>query len=173
MFKKFVIPGIILAAAFFISSCGQGVLNDEKPVAEVGNKKLYLSEVASVIPNDLDSSDSSQLADKYIRKWVRQELLLQKAEENLSLDLKNVNRELEAYRNSLIIFRYKNELMAQRLDTTVSSNEILEYYLEHADNFKLNRNIVKAIFMKIPADFANPEMLKKMSSNTTHEGMDE
>ena len=51
--------------------------------------------------------------------------------------------------------------------------EILEYYLEHADNFKLNRNIVKAIFMKIPADFANPEMLKKMSSNTTQEGMDE
>lgn len=164
---------LVFAAALLCSGCGQNVLNNEKPIAEVGNKKLYLSEVASVVPNDLDSRDSSLLANDYIKKWIRQELMLQKAEENLSIDLKNVNRELEEYRNSLIIFRYKNELMAQRMDTTVNNSEILEYYLEHAGNFKLNRDIVKAVFMKIPAEFANPDALKDMSSNATPEGIGE
>lgn len=173
MFKQAQIFALLLTALIYLGGCGQNVLNNDKPVAEVGNKKLYISEVTSVIPNDLDSKDSALLADNYIRKWVRQTLMLQKAEENLSIDLKNVNRELEEYRNSLIIFRYKNELMAQRMDTTVSNSEIKDYYLNHADNFKLTKNIVKAVYLMIPADLADPDMLKEMSIDTTPEGTGE
>lgn len=173
MLRQISILGLVLAAAVWCAGCGGNILNDDNAVAEVGHKKLYLSEVASVIPNDLDNRDSSLLADDYIKKWIRKELMLQKAEENLSIDLKNVNRELEEYRNSLIIFRYKNELMAQRMDTTVSNNEILEYYSDHAENFKLNRDIVKAVFMKIPAEYANPAELKEMSIDASPEGIGE
>jgi hypothetical protein len=140
-------------------------------MAEVGAKKLYLSEVSAVIPYDLDPIDSTVMADDYIRKWVSQELMLQKAEENLPEDLKNVNRELEEYRNSLIIFRYKNELMSQRMNTNVSDAETMEYYLQNAENFKLNHIIVKAVTIKMPVDFANPENLKKLCSDNTEEGI--
>ncbi len=173
MFKYLLKYSFIALIAVGPGGCEPAVQNDDKLVAEVGNKKLFNSEVSGVVPNNLDEKDSTIMADEYVRKWIRHELMLQKAEENLSMELKNVNRELEEYRNSLIIFRYKNELMAQRMDTTVSDSEIMEYYLEHVDNFKLNQNIVKAVFIKIPAEFANPDSLKSMTSKTTQEGINE
>jgi hypothetical protein len=173
MFKLFLKYGLFLVAALGFGGCRQNMQNSDKLVAEVGNKKLYLSELSAVIPNELDKTDSTVMAEEYIRKWIREELMLLKAEENLSFDLKDVTRELEEYRNSLIIFRYKNELLAQRMDTTVSDNEIMEYYLEHAENFKLNRDIVKAAYIRIPAELANPDLLKEMSSNSTEEGINE
>lgn len=173
MSDKLIYYLFLLIFALLFNSCKNNDQKEDKVVAEVGAKKLLLSEIAAVVPNELDDKDSTVLAEDYIRKWIRQELLLQKAEENLSVDLKNVNRELEEYRNSLIIFRYKNELMAQRMDTTVSHSEISKYYSDNTENFRLNKNIVKAIFIKIPAEFADPAELKKMSSNTTQEGINE
>jgi hypothetical protein len=172
MFKQLVKYKICIFVLLF-SGCEPSVNDNNGVIAEVGAKKLYLADVSAVIPYDIDPKDSAAIADDYIRKWVRQELILQKAEENLPAELKNVNRELEEYRNSLIIFRYKNELMAQRMNTTVSETETMEYFLQHAENFKLNRIIVKAAFIKIPADFANPANLKKLSSDTTEEGVAE
>ena len=173
MSDKLIYYLFLLIFALLFNSCKNNDQKEDKVVAEVGAKKLLLSEIAAVVPNELDDKDSTVLAEDYIRKWIRQELLLQKAEENLPVDLKNVNRELEEYRNSLIIFRYKNELMAQRMDTTVSHSEISKYYSDNTENFRLNKNIVKAIFIKIPAEFADPAELKKMSSNTTQEGINE
>jgi hypothetical protein len=172
----FKVPGkysLLLFTAILIYGCLPTMDTGDVVVAEVGSKKLLLSEVSAVIPNNLDRRDSTVMADDYIRKWIRHELVLRKAEENLPADLKNVTRELEEYRNSLIIFRYKNELMAQRMDTTVGNTELMNYYTQHAENFKLNRNIVKAVFLKIPAEFANPEVLKKMASDTSEEGINE
>jgi hypothetical protein len=171
MFKVLLKYGLSFFLFFFISGCGERIENNDKVVAEVGGKKLYLTDVSAVVPSDLPREDSAIMADDYIRKWVRQELVLQKAEENLSAELKNVTRELEEYRNSLIIFRYKNELMAQRMDTTVTDAEILELYSQTPENFSLDRCIVKAVYMKIPADFANPDLLKQMAANTSEEGI--
>jgi hypothetical protein len=170
MYKWFIPYGIILLTILIVGCVPSDEVNDTV-MAEVGAKKLYLSEVSAVIPYDLNPADSAVMADDYIRKWIRQELMLQKAEENLPAELKNVDRELEEYRNSLIIFRYKNELMAQRMNTTVSDAETMEYYLQNAENFKLNQIIVKAVSVKIPVDFANPDNLKKLCNDTTEEGI--
>lgn len=173
MFKQLIKYYLLVAVTLSFFACELKNQEIDKVVAKVGNKKLLLSEVAAVIPNDLQPEDSAVMAEDYIRKWVRQELVLQKAEENLSAELKNVTRELEEYRNSLIIFRYKNELMAQRMDTTVSDAEILDYYTQNIDNFKLTKAIVKAVFLKIPADFANPSILKELTTDTSAPGINE
>ena len=173
MFKSFCKYSVLILAAMLIFGCNLNKQVDDKVVAEVGNKKLALSEVAAVIPNNLTPEDSAVMAEDYIRKWVQQELVLQKAEENLSPELKNVIHELEEYRKSLIIFRYKNELMAQRMDTVVSDSEIMDYYTQNAENFKLAKAIVKAVFLKVPADFANPSMLKELTSDTSAPGINE
>lgn len=173
MFKFLLRYSSFIIAFSTFAGCGVSVENEGKVVAEVGIKKLLLSDVAAIIPNDLQPEDSALMAEDYVRKWIRQELVLQKAEENLSAELKNVNRELQEYRNSLIIFRYKNELMAQRMDTTVSHSEIMDYYTQNTENFKLNNHIVKAVFMKIPAEYANPQLLKEMAGNTSEEGINE
>jgi hypothetical protein len=142
-------------------------------IAAVGEKKLMNKDLAEVIPDNLDENDSILMANDYIKKWIQKELLLQKAEENLTPEQKNVNKELQEYRNSLLIYKYKNELLKQRMDTTVSTQQIQDYYDSNKDNFNLNKNIVKAIFIKIPNDFANREELKLFSDDTSEEGLAE
>ena len=80
---------------------------------------------------------------------ILQELLLMKAEENLNAGMKDVNKELEEYRSSLIVYRYKNELMKQKMDTMVKEADIQKYFNENRESFILNKNIVKAIFIKV------------------------
>ena len=170
MWRQFVKYLLILFVLGYVSACEPEEGNSDKVVAEVGMKKLYLSEIDAIIPSNAERADSAALADDYIQKWIKQKLLLKKAEDNLSSELKNVSRELEEYRNSLIIFRYKNELMAQKMDTAVSNEQIRDYYLHHMENFMLNKNIIKGIYLKIPAELANPDFLKEFAGNpSAHE----
>lgn len=131
-------------------------------VAKVGDKVLTLKELEKDIPNYLDKDDSTIWADDYIKKWVQRELLLLKAEENLSDQMKDVTKELEEYRSSLIIFRYKNELVKQKMDTTVKESDIEGYFNQHRESFILNRNIVRAIYIKVPVEVSNPESIKDL-----------
>ena len=151
----------IVVVTFLLAACN---LFQEKsvPIAKVGDKVLTLKDLERDIPNYLDKDDSVMWADDYIKKWVERELLLMKAEENLSDQMKDVSKELEEYRNSLIIFRYKNELLKQKLDTTVKESDIENYFNQHRESFILNRNIVRAIYIKVPVEVSSPESLKDM-----------
>lgn len=154
----------IILTALIISSCSS-VFEKEDPVAKVGAKVLTMTELAKNTPDYLDPTDSSLWADDYIKKWVQRELLLQKAEENLKVDLKDVSVELEEYRNSLIVFRYKNELIKEKMDTLLKDSDIQKYFNVHRESFILNRNIVKAIYIKIPLQVASPENLRELCAS--------
>lgn len=171
MFKtiyKYSFPfllGIVLIQCSYIS--------EEKVVAEVSDKKLFVSDLSEIIPNGINEADSAIMANDYIKKWIKQELVIQKANENLSLEQKDVTRELQEYRNSLIIYKYKNELMKQRMDTSVTQEQIEQFYTANPENFKLIYNIVKAIFVKIPNEVSNPALLKSLAADTSEEGLAE
>jgi len=170
-FKHFLKYGLFATALLLLGGCASET--DDTPIAKVGDKVLYQSNISEMLPKNSTSEDSILLVNDYINKWIKQQLLIQKADENLSPEQKNVDAELMAYRNSLIIYKYKNELIKQRLDTVVSSKEIEEYYTNHSADFNLNRCIVKAIFVQIPSDLANPELIKTMVDDTSDEGLAE
>lgn len=165
---KFII--IILLGLVILNCTKSDSVNDEV-VAQVGEKKLLQSEISQILPSNLEESDSVLMADEYIKKWVKQELLIKKANENLTIEQKDLTREIEEYRNSLIIYKYKNELMNQQMDTLVTERQIELYYNANHFNFQLNHNIVKAIFVKVPLDVANPKLLKELVDNDSAEGI--
>ncbi len=154
----------IIVLGSFLTSCSLFVEKSE-PVAMVGNHVLTIEELKTYIPDYLDNTDSSLWADDYIKKWIQRELLLMKAEENLKADMKDVSKELEDYRSSLIVYRYKNELMKQKMDTTVKEADIQKYFIENKESFILNRNIVKAIYIKVPVQVSSPENIKDLCAN--------
>lgn len=161
--------GIYIALMLgFLSACA---LLEERsePVAKVGEKILAMDELKNNIPDYLDETDSALWADDYIKKWIQRELLLLKAEENLKAEMKDVSRELDEYRNSLIVYRYKNELMKEKMDTTVSEDALAKYFQEHRESFILNRNIVKAIYIKVPVQVSSPENIKELCASTDPE----
>ncbi len=171
VFKSLTTYGLFIAGLFLMASCSDKIENN--PVATVGDKTLYQSNISEILPKNCSPEDSILLVNEYIDKWVKEELLVQKADENLSLQQKDVEKELQAYRNSLLIYKYKNELVKQHMDTVVSYQEIEEYYNQHPDNFKLTRSIVKAVFVVIPSDIANPELIKELVQDTSEEGIAE
>jgi len=151
----------IIVFLTFLTACSLFVEEGE-PVAKVGNHVLTMEELKTNIPDYLDDTDGLLWADDYIKKWVQRELLLLKAEENLKTEMKDVSRELEEYRNSLIVYRYKNELMKQKMDTTVKESDVQKYFNENKESFILNRNIVKAIYIKVPVEVSSPENIKDL-----------
>ena len=85
--------------------------------------------------------------------------------QRLSKEEKDVSKELEAYRQSLLRYRYEQRYINERLDTTVSKKQIDEYYGSHKESFKLERPILKARFMNIPKDSPNLQKIKKLMSS--------
>ena len=163
------IIGIVLPA---LTSCRaiSSFLSKEEAVAEVGSARLYRSDLNMVIPKGLAYEDSVRLAKSYINTWALDQVFLSIAEQQLSKAEKDVTRELEDYRTSLLKFRYEQLYVNERLDTAVSDDKVEEYYQAHKDKFILRRPLVKARFLKISAESPTlKELKKKMSSEEVND----
>lgn len=130
----------------------------EKPVARVYSEYLYPSDLEGIVPKGTSSADSVLLVQSYIENWIRQTVILKQASDNVDLDQDALEKQLETYRQSLIIYSYEQQLIAQNLDTTVSNTQIRKYYEENKDNFELKKSIIKATYAKIPKNAHRIEM---------------
>ena len=148
---------ILLISAF--CSCG-GKDPEEDAIARVYDKYLTKTELAGIVPYGLSSKDSLALIQEYIDEWIRRNLVLRRAELNLTDEQKDVNAQLEDYRSSLITFAYERELVRQKLDTTVSDAEIESYYRENAANFELKSNIIRLKYLKLSLKAPNADKAK-------------
>lgn len=119
-------------------ACNENFNEQESPVAKVFDKYLLLSEVKSIIPAGTPSADSAILAQSYVRNWITKQLLLHKANQNLSDEEKNIRKQVEDYSSSILIHKYKEKLVSQKLDRRVSEDEITRYYDNNKFNFILN-----------------------------------
>ena len=107
-----------------------------------------------------------KLALQYINSWATDMMFNDLADKELSKSEKNVDKELEAYRQSLLKFRYEQKFINQRLDTAVTESQIENYYESHIENFKLQLPIAKAQFLYISSDSPNLGIImKKMTSS--------
>jgi len=140
----------------------------EKPVAKVIDKYLYLDEIKYIIPNNSSKEDSLLLARSYINQWITKQLLLHNAELNLTEKEKDITKLINDYRTSLLIYRYKQKLLAQKLKITIEDKDLEKYYNKYKFNFTLNHNIVKALYIKLPKNAPGLVRLKKLykSENT-------
>lgn len=151
-----------LLLLFLVSSCKYFIKqSDENPVARVYDQYLYSEELRRVIPSGASKEDSMQLATNYINNWVKQHLLVRKAELNLPEEKKDVQKQLDDYRNSLILFLYQEELVKQRLDTTVRQSEIEAYYEANKQNFALKENILRAVYVKLDKQNKSVNKIRK------------
>lgn len=138
----------------------------ERPVARVYDKELYPSDLKGLVPKGSNAKDSALIIDAYINNWIRQTVTLKQAEENVEYNNEEIEKKLQSYRNSLIIYSYEQQLVAQRLDTGVSMKEIEEYYRLNSSNFELKKSIVKASYAKIPKSALKVDLARKWFRST-------
>lgn len=126
--------------------------NDSSLLARVQNKYLYISDIQDIIPNNITPRDSITFVRSYVKDWIKTNLMIYQAEYNLPKNQLDFSKQLEDYRNSLIIYRYETQLINQNLDTIVTDDDIEEYYYEHLNDFELKENITKAVYVIIDND---------------------
>lgn len=153
-----------LLAVLLLSGCDvlPWAKSNEDVLAKAHSKYLYASEIQGLIKPGTPPQDSITIVSNYINSWVRQQLLLYQAEKNLTQGQKNFEKQLEDYRNSLIIYEYESNLVRQKLDTVVSMVEIQKYYDKNRANFELKENIVKASYVQIENESEELAKLKKL-----------
>lgn len=132
-----------------------------EPVAKAGDAVLYYDDIKDLVPAGTSSKDSVLLIKQFVDNWVREVLVIQKAEQNLDEEQKNVEKQLNDYRKSLITYIYEKELVKQKLDTVVSDTEIEEYYNSNKAEFELKDNIIKVIYVKVSKKAPGIDKLKK------------
>lgn len=154
---------IYLFVIVLLTACSSAPVKDKNrlAIARANNAYLYADDIIDIVPKGTATKDSIELTKQYIDNWVRESLVIQKAEDNLGDEQKNVEKQLQDYRNSLITYAYEKELVKQKLDTVVSSSEIETYYNNNKADFELKDNIIKVIYVKVSRKAPGIEKLKK------------
>lgn len=118
-------------------------------LVKVGNKILYKSDLEDNILPGLSSEDSIIAAEHFIHTWINENLLYNVATKNIN-DKENIERLVENYRKSLMIYQYEEQLINERLTKEIDEQSLYDYYNLNKDKLKLERPLIKGLFLKVP-----------------------
>ena len=166
MFKYLLTASVIL----FFTSCNSTDSDPlDAPVVKVGNKVLTKHDLYDIIPDQISKNDSIIFAQDFMSRWIRSELMLRKAELNLTPEEKDVSKLLEEYRRSLLVNQYQQKMLQQKYSPMITEREIKEYYKKMIDNFILNEHIVKGVFIILPRSAPNIKDIRKWYKSDAEE----
>jgi hypothetical protein len=133
-------------------------------LARANNDYLYLSDLSGLTKN-MSIKDSVAFLANYSESWVRRRLLLKKAEENVPIDELGIDKKVEDYRQSLLLYEYEKELINQKLDKGVSEAEIQEFYDKNKDKFTLESDIYDVQYVEIHTDAQDLDKMRQIILN--------
>ena len=143
----------LILIAILLSSCNELTsIKNDKLVSRVGENYLYESEIP-----DFSLYEDSLIRKKvFIDSWARENILFDLSLVNLDQkSIINLDELIERYKRDLYINSYKDILVNSMVDSIISDSEIDEYYDKNLNKFKLNEDLIKFRFVKIPLDNIN------------------
>lgn len=141
-----------------LSSCKQ----KDTVVAEAYHAKLYLSQLAAQIPDSFSPADSAQLAQILIEDWIKQQIILHEARQALPLKSQNFEKEIDEYKNTLLVNTYFNFLTSDSGQFTVSDDELEQFIKKYESRYTVNREIIKINYVKTARDSKLIKELKEL-----------
>lgn len=160
--------GVLIGIAFLMLLAGCDYFeksSNEVVVAECYGKYLYESDLEGIVPKGASIMDSIQRVSTFIDSWIKRQVLIHQAENNLDKEKLDLKKQLEEYRNSLIIYEYESQLINQKLDTIVREDEITEYYEQNKEDFQLRNTMVRVAYVILDEDSKQKATFKKLLSD--------
>ena len=155
----------------FLGACtmGGGQQSEQGDLlAKVHSKSLYLSELDGMFPEGTTPEDSLAIIQAYIERWTREALLLNEAEQNVPSDL-NIDKLVRDYRASLIRHNYEKALVEQYLDSTITQEQLMEFYEANKEQYQLETPIMRCYFIKAPLPVEESEKLRQLWNSDDEE----
>ena len=120
-----------------------------KPYLEVEGKFLYADEIEQVIPPNVNDTDSTEIAQSYIRKWATDVLMYENAKRNIT-NKAEIDELVENYRKSLTIHQYQQRMIEQRLPKEPAEEDLKAFYSQYGQQLLLTENTLKGILLVVP-----------------------
>ncbi|MCU0351122.1 MAG: hypothetical protein MUF43_09880 [Flavobacterium sp.] len=131
----------------------------DNAVARVGNDFLYRSDIEGLVPAGVSGKDSIEIVKTFIDNWATQKLLSEAASLNLSnAKVQELNDLVAQYKSDLLTNAYLEELVIRQIDTTVTSEEIVNFYNQNKQFFKNPSELVKLRYINLVKE--NPKFDK-------------
>ena len=156
----------IAVAALSLAVAGCRELPDyfvgDRTLARVARVELQLSEVASVAPEGVTGEDSAAFVKLYVDRWVRRRLKLREAEELFSDAAADIEQQVEAYRQALLIRKLERYCVDREVDTVFTEKDIAAYYDAHKEDFRLDGTLVKGRILRFAEGYRQSKKLLEL-----------
>jgi len=150
---------ILFSTILFFTNCtniSDNYSNDL--IARAGENFLYQND----LPKFKSEEDSLIKYQNFIETWAKKKILYDLSLTNLSKSKKNeIDFLVEDYKIELYINSYKDLLVNSRIDSIVTYDEIESFYNKNIYNLKLNENLIKYRYVKVPIDNINVNRIKR------------
>ena len=148
----------IFTALLYTSCSNISDNNSNDLIARAGENFLYQNQ----LPPFSSEEDSILRYLNYIETWAKEKILYDLSLTNLSQSKKNdLDLLVEKYKVDLYINSYKDLIVNSRIDSIVTDQEIESFYNMNIDNFKLNENLLKYRYLKVPSDNINISRIRR------------
>lgn len=157
---------LLVVVSLWAVSCKEQPTNHDRDIVKVNGNVLSADELNQFVPSGLSYEDSIIASELFIKQWIIDNLVYENAKKNIS-DKEEIDVLVEDYRKSLVIYRYKEKMINERLSKETSEEALLEYYNLNKDKFQLDRVLVKGLFIKVPVDAPDIAKLKRWCMKIT------
>ena len=150
---------LFIFTTLLLTSCSNISDNNSNDlIARAGENFLYKNQ----LPSFSSEQDSILRYLNYIETWAKEKILYDLSLTNLSQSKKNdLDLLVEKYKVDLYINSYKDLIVNSRIDSIVTDQEIESFYNMNIDNFKLNENLLKYRYLKVPSDNINISRIRR------------
>lgn len=150
---------LFISTTLLLTSCSNISDNNSNDlIARAGQNFLYQNEM----PSFSSEQDSMLRYLNYIETWAKEKILYDLSLTNLSQSKKNdLDILVEKYKVDLYINSYKDLIVNSIIDSIVTDEEIESFYNRNIENFKLNENLLKYRYLKVPSDNINISRIRR------------
>ena len=146
-----------------IALCSCDFINQDNldtPIARVNDSYLYKKDIKNLIFENTSKDDSTLIVTNFINRWATKQLLIDQSIINLTQEKQDAyNNLVNQYKTDLYIEAYKSSIVAKRLDSIITFEELEKFYNQNKENFKLNDNLLKIRYIHIDENFSNTKEL--------------
>lgn len=167
---------VMTALTLGVCSCGgenkqTADISDTDIVAQYRDTVLRMSDVERQLPPGISRADSVSLTQSIIDEWIDGFLIEDLAASQID-DMDRIKILTEKYRRSLIADSYRRKMRSTGVQP-IDEKGVKEYYRLHKSELKLERPVVKGLFIKVPSTSRYLDDIRKWMKQPGAEAYDE
>ena len=141
-------------------------------VVRVKDRSLTSEEIERQIPKGAPSADSLLRAESIVKKWIIDVLMDDVAHRNIGDAKEDIDNLVNEYRRSLIRHRFQERIVKDKISAEISGTDQMEYYEENKEQFVLNENLIKGLFIKVSASAPGLDNVRKWYVSDSEESLE-